>query len=71
MRRRRKLRPLNWDGREGMEIFGVWYTPEMLHRFMAGRMADYDNLPPRERKAVQETGAVFRPVVMYRNKGRM
>jgi hypothetical protein len=38
---------------------------------MAGRMADYDNLPPRERKAVQETGAVFRPVVMYRNKGRM
>ena len=59
MRRRRKLRPLNWDGREGMELFGIWCTPEMLHRFMARRMADFDNLPPRERKVVQATGKMF------------
>jgi hypothetical protein len=59
MRRRRKLRPLNWDGREGMEIFGVWYTPEMLHRYMAGRMADFDALPKREREIVRQTGWMF------------
>jgi hypothetical protein len=54
--RRRRLRSSGWDGREGLELDGMWFGPEEVHWLCANWLARYDALPPEVRKIVQETG---------------
>lgn len=55
--RKRHERPV-WDGREGIEFQGRWYSCEELHRIAKWRMDHIDQLPRDLRDRLNEHGRV-------------